>query len=76
MTPTHLLAFETRWPHNTPTKTETIRRELGITEIRYTVLLHRAAHTLEGIRAYPVTARRVREHAAHQAARRHARTAA
>lgn len=58
-----LLAFEARWPRHTSDKGERIRRELGITLMRYYVLLSRAAVSAEGIVADPVTARRVRERA-------------
>lgn len=63
MTPTDLLAFEAQHPRHTPTKTQRIRHELGITEVRYYVLLLRAARSVEGIEALPVTARMVRERA-------------
>lgn len=61
MTPTQLLTFEAQHPHHTPDKTACIRRQLGISETRYYVLLARAARTMDGIKADPVTARRVRE---------------
>jgi len=63
MTPTTLLAFERRHPGDSPEKRALIRRMLGISEIRYAVLLTRAAGSLEGIAADPITARRVREEA-------------
>lgn len=75
MTPADLLAFEHAHPHHTPTKVEAIRHQLGITEIRYYVLLGRAARSVEGIRADPVTARRVREQADQRARERLRRVA-
>lgn len=74
MTPTQLLAFETRWPKHTPTKVAAIRHELRISEVRYYTLLHRAAQSVEGIKADPVTARMVRQRAERQAAERASRT--
>lgn len=56
-----LLAFESRWPRHSGSKEEQIRRELGITPARFYQLLHRAARSVEGIAADPITARRVRE---------------
>lgn len=76
MTPTQLLAYETAHPHDTPAKRENIRNTLGITEIRYALLLDRASRTDEGIRAYPITARQVRETAERRARMREKRTAA
>lgn len=67
MTPTQLLAYETAHPHDTPARREHIRITLGITEIRYALLLDRAARTDEGMRAYPITARQVRETAERRA---------
>ncbi|WP_350351862.1 DUF3263 domain-containing protein [Microbacterium sp. A8/3-1] len=67
MTPADLLAFEAANPHHTPTKEERIRRELGITPVRYVVLLARAAASQAGIATDPVTARRVREQASRRA---------
>ena len=61
MLPETLLAFEARWPRHNGTKDLTIRAELGITPARYYMLLNRAAKTVEGIAADPITARRVRE---------------
>lgn len=75
MTPTDLLEFESCWPIDSPAKREAIRRHLGITEVRYTVLLARAADSVEGIAANPVTARMVRESAARKAAERLSRVA-
>lgn len=68
VTPADLLAFEAANPHHTPTRDERIRRELGITPTRYFVLLGRAAASVDGIAADPVTARRVREQAERRAA--------
>lgn len=61
MTPEALLAFEQHWPRHTPDKDITIRRELDITPARFYQLLGRAAATVEGMSADPITARRVRE---------------
>ncbi len=61
MSPEALLEFESRWPRHTPDKTEAVRRELGITPIRFYQLLHRAVSSIDGIRADPITARLVRE---------------
>lgn len=58
-----LLAFEAANTRNGPTKNLRIRRELSITEVRYAVLLMRAAVSAEGIAADPFTARVVRERA-------------
>ncbi|MFK4760280.1 DUF3263 domain-containing protein [Microbacterium sp. ZW T5_45] len=74
MTPAELLAFEATYPMSTPDRDERIRRELGITPVRYYALLDRAARSLEGIAADPFTARRVRERADLRARRREART--
>lgn len=74
MTPADLIAFEATRPHRSPEHDERIRRELGITPIRYAVLLARAAASAEGIAADPLTARRVRETAERRAASRARRT--
>lgn len=74
MTPADILAFEAANPHHTPTRAERIRRELGITPIRYFVLLRHAAESVEGIAAHPVTARQVRERAERRAVARERRT--
>ncbi|AKV86205.1 hypothetical protein AKG07_07765 [Microbacterium sp. CGR1] len=76
VTPADILAFEAANPHHTPTRAERIRRELGITPIRYFVLLKRAASSAEGIAADAITARRVRDQMAARAAERARRTAA
>ncbi|CAN7269215.1 DUF3263 domain-containing protein [Microbacterium foliorum] len=76
MTPADILAFEAANPHHTPTRAERIRRELGITPIRYVVLLKRAAESAEGMAADPVTSRIVRERAASREQERMRRTAA
>lgn len=60
VTPADLLAFEQRWPRHTGTKDLTIPRDLGITSARFYQLLHRAAHSHDGIASHPITARRVR----------------
>jgi hypothetical protein len=61
MSPVTLLAFERAHPRHDGAKEETIRGELGITPARYYVLLGRAARSMEGMVADPITARRVRE---------------
>lgn len=61
MSPAELLAFEARWPHQSPEKGEAVRRELGIPPTRYYQMLHPAASSLDGIRADPITARLIRE---------------
>ncbi|RUQ06675.1 DUF3263 domain-containing protein [Microbacterium sp. HSID17254] len=76
VTPAELLAFEARHPKHTSAKTHAILHQLGITEVRYYTLLHRAAQSAEGIKTDPVTARMVRERAERQAAARAGRTAA
>ncbi|MBE7953640.1 DUF3263 domain-containing protein [Microbacterium sp. R1] len=75
MTPAVLLAFEARHPRHTPTKAARIRHELGITEVRYYVLLARAARSTEGIAADPTTARMIRERATRRAGERERRAA-
>ncbi len=74
VTPAELLAFEARHPNHTPAKTHAIRHQLGISEVRYYTLLHRAARSVEGISLDPVTARMVRQLAERQAAERASRT--
>lgn len=76
MTPTQLLTFERQHPGATPTKHHLIRTLLGISEIRYYVLLERAAVSEEGMRAEPITARMIRERMEKRAAVRARRTAA
>lgn len=61
MLPADLLAFEAAHPRPTSEKHERIRRELGITPVRFYQLLHRAVDTREAIEADPITARRVRD---------------
>lgn len=61
MLPDTLLAFERAHPRRDGTKEETIRAELGVTPARYNVLLARAARSIGGMAADPITARRVRE---------------
>lgn len=75
MTHTQLLHFEQHHPNHTPAKVAGIREQLRITEVRYYVLLERAARSAEGIAANPVTARMVRERAERLAAERAARVA-
>ncbi|MFJ4166270.1 DUF3263 domain-containing protein [Microbacterium sp. NPDC089698] len=61
MTPTELLAFEARNPSWRGNKETRIREQLGLTPARYVILLIRAAESIEGMLADPVTARRVRD---------------
>lgn len=75
MRPDILLAFEERHPGNSPAKRERIRRDLGISDIRYYQLLNRAASSPEGIAAHPFTARQVRDRAERRAHRRESRAA-
>lgn len=63
MHPSRLLAFEQRWPHHDGAKETRIRTELNITPARYYQLLGRAARSIDGIKADPITARIVRERA-------------
>ena len=60
MSPAELLAFESAHPGWSSNKEMRIRHELGITPVRYAVLLERAAASAEGMLADPITARRVR----------------
>ena len=55
-----LLDFERRWPGATPGKYEQIRAELGITEVRYAVLLGRAIDTTEALELDPVLVHHLR----------------
>lgn len=61
MTPAELLAFEARNPSWRGNKETRIREQLGMTPARYVTLLLRAAESVEGMLADPVTARRVRD---------------
>lgn len=61
MTPAELLAFEARNPSWRGNKETRIRNELGMSPARYVTLLLRAAESVEGMIADPVTARRVRQ---------------
>lgn len=61
MTPHELLDFEAAHPTHTPAKENAIRERFDINEVRYYVLLARAAESMEGIAHDPITARRVRE---------------
>lgn len=70
-----ILAFEADNPLHTPDRDLRIRRELLITPVRYYSLLHRAAESMEGIAAHPVTARLVRERAVRRSQARLRRTA-
>ena len=74
MSPTEALAFEAAHPENTPTKRVEIL-QLGLTEPRYYTLLTRAASSLEGIAADPITARLVRQRAQRAMEAREARVA-
>ena len=76
MTPSDILAFERNNPTHTPAKAGRIRRHLGISEVRYYMLLTRAARSTEGMTVHPVTARMVRERESRRARARHERTAA
>jgi len=69
-----ILAFEAANTGHGPEKNLRIRRELGITEVRYYVLLGRAAESADGIKADPLTARMVRQRAAFRATRRDQRS--
>lgn len=75
VTPAELLAFEACHPKHTPSKTHAIRHQLGISEVRYYTLLHRAARSVEGITVDPVTARMVRERIEKRARERSLRAA-
>ena len=75
MTPAELIHFEAAHPGNNSDK-ETTLRARGIAPARYYMLLHRAAYTVEGITADPVTARMVRDRAVRGAERRQKRIAA
>lgn len=74
-TPPERLAFEAAHPRRTPDRDSRIQTELGVTPIRYVVLLDRAAVSAEGIAADPFTARRVRERAERATRRRQSRFA-
>lgn len=76
MEPAVLLAFERDNPHHTTRKWLRIRDQLGLTETRYYALLTRAASSVAGISADPVTARMVRDRAARRRVERERRTAA
>ena len=60
MTPADLLAFEARNPSWRGNKETRIREQLKLTPARYVTLLLRAAESVEGMAADPITARRVR----------------
>lgn len=64
MTPQELLDFEATHPKHTGAKEQAIHEAFGINEVRYYVLLARAAESMEGIAHDPITARRVRERTA------------
>lgn len=68
MLPETLLAFERVHPRHDGGKEEKIRAELGVTPARYYVLLARAARSIGGMAADPITARRVRERRVQRAA--------
>ena len=61
MTPQELLDFEAAHPGHSTAKENVIRERFGINEVRYYVLLARAAESIDGIAHDPITARRVRE---------------
>ena len=61
MTPQQLLDFEAAHPAHTAAKEQAIRDQLGIDEVRYYVLLARAAESIDGIAHDPITARKVWE---------------
>lgn len=63
MTPQELLDFEATHPGHSGAKEQAISDTFGINEVRYYVLLARAAESMEGIAHDPITARRVRERA-------------
>ncbi|WP_292870833.1 MULTISPECIES: DUF3263 domain-containing protein [Bacteria] len=54
-----MLDFEQAWPRHSGRKEEAIRRHLGVTPVRYYVLLRRAAASLEGQAHDAITAHRV-----------------
>ncbi|WP_396652353.1 DUF3263 domain-containing protein [Microbacterium sp. 1.5R] len=76
VTHAEILAFEAAHPSPSPHRDERIRRDLGISPVRYAVLLRRAANSGDGIAAHPLTARRVRERADRRARARLARVSA
>ncbi|MBO3663754.1 DUF3263 domain-containing protein [Microbacterium stercoris] len=59
--PAALLDFERAHPRHSGWKEEAIRRELGLSPVRFYQLLGRAAETLEAMAHDPVTARRIRD---------------
>lgn len=61
LSPAALIAFERKHPGFPPQKTDVIRAELGITEVRYCVLLDRAIDDPDAIQADPVYTRQLRE---------------
>lgn len=63
MTPATILDFERRHPGHPAGKEERILAEFGVSAARYYQALIRAADKPEGMRADPVTARRVRDRA-------------
>ena len=64
MTPQELLDFEAAHPGHSTAKENAIRERFDINEVRYYVLLARAADSMDGIAHDPITARRVRDQAA------------
>lgn len=60
-TPVELIAFERKHPGFGPQKIDVIRDQLGITEVRYCVLLDRAIDDPAAAEADPITVRRLRE---------------
>jgi hypothetical protein len=57
--PAELLQFEGEWPRWSGRKDEAIRARFHITPTRYFVLLFRAAASVEGQAAHPITAHRI-----------------
>lgn len=58
-TPAELLQFEGEWPRWSSKKDEAIRARFHITPARYHQLLFRAAVSVEGQAAHPITAHRI-----------------
>ncbi|MFI8593707.1 DUF3263 domain-containing protein [Microbacterium sp. NPDC078428] len=64
VTPGALLELEARWPVHSGAKETAILDGLGIRPARFYQLLHRAAASVEGQAADPITAHRVLRRAA------------
>ena len=56
-----VIAFERKYPGWGPAKIDVIRAELGITEVRYAVLLERAIADESAAQSDPVFVRNLRE---------------